>query len=837
MHGTPIAVLLLACALSAQGERAFVERAQEVGLDHRFMSGLDRVGTLFIMHDWVQVGMAPGDTDGDGDLDLLTLGRLAPNHMWRNDGGAFADDTDRAGVASPELDTCCAFGDWDRDGDLDLVIGVYEHGEGPLPGDGRIYRNDGTGAFEDVSELAGRVGNGHTTAALWLDLDHDGLLDLVLSEFDGTKNLLYRNLGGGFLEVGAEVGANIGGSTHVTGACDTDGDGFVDLHVGNDHAVSIAAGMADTLGEVVLQGNADGTYTDVTQASGLDWNLETMGLAWGDVNYDGLPDIYKTEVGTQHLEINNGWPGSGLTWMTDAYSYGVDAEWMEDPENPGWLSPTVGWGTVFADVDLDLWLDLFFVAGHVCPSGTRNQHNFMFRGDGPAAQYAFTDVTKAYGLYDEIDDRSLVSADLDHDGDIDFLIGPPGGNLRYFENQLDPPGRGWLAVVPACRTSAPGGGGVVVQWTDSLGHPHTRWIGSDGQTASQNEPRAHFGMGAEPFADVRVAFPSGVTLEFPLTPPDTEIVALEPELIRLSATSIVLPVSGSGLSVSPLARGVLEVTALAHDPTGKPLDASTAVSIDIPGLAAIGPVESVGGNEFRRRFASGPPGTYRVTVIFDAFGVRTRPRFQIVGAPTAATTLRIVPEAVRAGSNDPYELRVVPRDANGALLGAGHHVEAQVGGGVPFTLQDRGDGRYVSGLVAPSGPGPNPVHVFVDGAALGMLGTLEVGGAPSSAASWLYFESPVEVLSLNRELYQLLVTPRDDAGMRLGPGCDVQVLVHPDPNSVPVSVRTDLGPNAQDDGDFYFVLEKPAGAPADTALGTYQVFVDGVLLGEQDFLF
>ena len=100
---------------------------------------------------------------------------------------------------------------------------------------------------------------------------------------------------------------------------------------------------------------------------------------------------------------------------------------------------------------------------------------------------------------------------------------------------------GWLQVVADSHTSAPGGIGAIVEWTDSAGLIHKRSIGSDGPTASQHEPLAHFGMGLEPFADVLVTFPSGLEIGPLHALPNTRVIAVEPKLFELS--SRVLPIA------------------------------------------------------------------------------------------------------------------------------------------------------------------------------------------------------------------------------------------------------------------------------------------------------
>ena len=150
---------------------------------------------------------------------------------------------------------------------------------------------------------------------------------------------------------------------------------------------------------------------------------------------------------------------------------------------------------MFLNADHDLWLDLFQLTGHISIGEPRKQRSFLFSGQGPSAQFHFQDTTQQIGLYEESDDRGLCVGDPDQDGDLDLLIVPDTGPIRYFENQPYLSSDGWLEVRVETHTSAPGGFGTRVSFTDSLGYPHVVSIGADGTTASHNEAMAHFGLG------------------------------------------------------------------------------------------------------------------------------------------------------------------------------------------------------------------------------------------------------------------------------------------------------------------------------------------------------
>jgi len=883
-----LAVPLTLAAASPAASQTFVERAAAVGLDHVFISGMDRIGNLAAMNDWGQVGVAVGDLNGDGLLDVVAAGHIGKNRIFRNDGGSFTDVTAFARINTEDFDNAVALGDYDADGDLDLWLGSVGRLEGHLPGNSRLYENDGSGRFDDVTALAGVEGAGHSIHGKWFDVDYDGDLDLLVSEFHGGHNLHYVNNGdGSFTERGAETGIDSFGSTHIMGIVDVDGDGYVDVLVGNDYRVDVLTSIDNNEDDVHLRNDGNGYFTDVSVGAGFDHGgpdgtgpgSGTMGMTFADVNYDGVLDLYKTEQDDQFLMISGQWP-AGSPWTQAQDAYGVANATTPIPGQPGKSGPTVGWGCFFFDADRDRWEDLFKVNGHVGPNSARLQQNYMYRCDGPGAGFTFSDVTASWGLLDLYDDRGLAASDLDADGDVDLLVAPPGGSLRYFENQIPAAGNGYLHVTVDARTSAPGGGGTVVRWTDSLGHPHVRQIDSDSPSASQHEQMVYFGLGPETSVDLEVAFPSGLTRTLPGVLPDQHLTVVEPELIRLSAhtfrpaapsatpvaaggstgaskagpggqplrggvasgatAAVGAPTSGRG-SVAPAATG-LTVTAFAHDAAGTPLDGDADVSIEVPGLIARGPVEHVGGNAFRRVFdTDARPGAYRVHVSFDAFDVRIRPTVSIVGPLSAETSTTIVtPEGVRADTSDPFEVVFVPRDANGLLIGPGHTATVEVlgFGGIPETpLVDAGDGSYRAELTAPVAVGFKYVTVRFDGQELFGVANLDAAFEPTELNTVVYREDPHFQIALHLHQFKFGVTPRDLFGLRVGPEASVQLVITPDPGSEPVSERTDLSPVFRDDGEIVFVVERDPGAAVASAEGDIEVIVDGITVATLPYRF
>jgi len=832
---------------AAPASQGFVERAAEVGLVHEIATGFDKVG-LTQLFDWTQRGMALGDIDGDGDVDLLACGGVLTNSLLRNDGGVFIDVTAGSGLELGDLDSAPAFADVDRDGDLDVYIGVMAVGGlgGPAQGRGRMYLNDGTGVFTEVSTLAGTHGSGHTLFAQWVDMDLDGLLDLIAAEFFTTENHFYRNNGDGtFRDMSVELGLNTGGSTHVTCVLDVDGDGLLDLLTGNDYIVSQWPGLPNNVGDLHHRGLPDGTWLDVSDGSDFYVERGIMGYALGDVDYDGDLDVYRTDIDANHMVINRGWP-TGAPWLAEEQDYyGIAAAEVPWPSMPGGVGKGVGWGAVFLDADFDLWLDLFLVNGQVGGFNTfaqfspRYQPNFLWTGDGPGAGFTFTDRSDELGPFGEIDDRVVVTGDLDQDGDLDLVVGPTTGFVRYYENQIDRAGQGWLLVDPVCNTSGAGGFGVIARFDDSLGYPHVRQIGLDGVTAGQHENIAYFGLGNEPSVDLFVEFPSGITLEFPGTTPNQRVQAVEPELIRTSARTTPIassPTVGSARLASwSVPDGLYWVTAFAHAQDGTPLDSTADVVIDTPGLVPLTPVLPLGAGVFRRYYLKPTvPGSYRSRVAFDGWEVKIQPRVHFFD-PTdiSGTDAQLIPEAVRAGSADTFEVVVAPKDANGISLGAGNAVSVILGANPPASATDLGNGSYAIAFDAPATAGVHALAVLVNGVPVpGLALNVEAGGITVGAQSGLQKMQPSQTQSAAPHQLKVMLQPRDGNGWRLGPFADVQMVATPDVGSAPVTVRTDLHPVGIRNGEHMFVMEKPLTDPPTPAAGMLQFFVDGAMIGQ-----
>ena len=281
-------------------------------------------------------GVVVLDFDGDGLHDIYAVNSVGPNVLYRNNGDStFTETAAAAGIDDPEgrgNGGCAA--DYDNDGDQDLFVTNY--------GPSRLFRNDG-GSFADVTVSAGVMDSGdafRNTGCAWGDYDRDGFVDLVFvrhlyeshrrmfqtREFlDAIARLvLYRNNGDGtFTDTTAILGnvsgpkdpgyggqaGNIWGAGFQPGWADFDNDGDLDLYVVNDLGTDIQRNVLWR-----NDGAADGgawAFTDVSRGSGADASVFGMGIAVGDYDLDGYLDIFVTNIRDNVLLRNE---GAGLTF-------------------------------------------------------------------------------------------------------------------------------------------------------------------------------------------------------------------------------------------------------------------------------------------------------------------------------------------------------------------------------------------------------------------------------------------------------------------------------------------------------------------------------------------
>ncbi|MEE8586457.1 MAG: VCBS repeat-containing protein, partial [Acidobacteriota bacterium] len=358
-------------------------------------------------------GVAVGDFDQDGFLDLyIVRGDSGPNLLFRNRGdGSFEEVGQSAGLDLRDaLGSGPTFADWDGDGWADLFIGGIEQ---TRP---RLFRNRGDGTFQEVTEECGVSVEVDTFSAAFGDYDRDGDLDLFLTHWMGGRtepaqvNHLWRNNGDGtFTAVQDEAaGLAIFQETDFSltpNFADINNDGWPDLLVAADFGTS-----------QVFLNRQDGTFENVTSDVISDEN--GMGAAIGDYDHDGDLDWFVSSIWDPEPGESLGWGTTG----NRLYRNRGDGTFEDVTTPAGVREGYWGWGSCFADFDNDGNLDLFHVNGFFPPGrdGPRigavfsedPSRLFMSNGDG-----TFRERSLELGLEDTGQGRGLVCFDYDRDGD------------------------------------------------------------------------------------------------------------------------------------------------------------------------------------------------------------------------------------------------------------------------------------------------------------------------------------------------------------------------------------------------------------------------------------
>lgn len=440
------AAIALAASLAPAADTRFVEVTAASGIDHVVDAGPTWAegGKIFeMMQAEMGNGLAVGDYDRDGDVDVLLLGHAGtPNRLFRNelDTGSttFVDVTAEVGgdalAMGFMISRTAQFADLDDDGWLDLVIAAdTEEGLGHS----KIFRNDGGERLVDVTSGSGFETHGWLRCGLAVaDYDLDGRLDLYVTNWGAGgssgrtpfpgHNLLFRNLGDfEFEDVTLASGlGELGRDSFQAVFTDFTGNGYPDLYVAIDH----------TTDEFYF--NEGGSFLRVTSIVGATHVGNDMGAACGDIDDDLDLDVFATNITDRSGRFGTG--AGNVLYVNRQSEEGVVA-FVDEAGERGVFDTLWGWGTKFFDVDNDADLDLVAVNGFDVfieeytlrpPNPMIAQPAQLYVNDGDG----YFDFVEASGFDDPDDQRALAVFDYDRDGDQDVLIGSMRAPVRLLEN-------------------------------------------------------------------------------------------------------------------------------------------------------------------------------------------------------------------------------------------------------------------------------------------------------------------------------------------------------------------------------------------------------------------
>ena len=457
------------------------------------------------------MGMGSGaawfDYDGDGDQDLYMTMRTGPNFLFQNNGGTFTDVAAAAGVQDATGDgSGVAVADYDNDGDKDLYLA---NGDEDV-----FFENNGDGTFTDITAGSGLESSGDRrgTSASWGDFDRDGLLDLYVAHhepivgsgvpLDNTQaqDYLYVNNGDGtFTDVSTHLGVSREGHSFIGSFTDYDNDGDLDIFKINDCPFDDSAQFRLFRNDGGTDAVTDWTFTEDSANMNADWCQNGMGIAVGDYDRDGDFDYYVSDNGADGT-VPVGQKGiAGTTLLRNDGTQFTEVSVTAGVDSREW-----SWGANFFDYDLDGFQDLYLAAGAMNTFDPTPSQIWQNDGDG-----TFTNVNASSGgLDDDERTRTSVYADYDGDGDPDMFLVNYAGNTKLFQNNNNN-GNNWLIVDLQGTTSNRDGIGSKLELTTTDGvtqHFETR---SGSSLGGGDDIGAYFGFGSASITSLTVTWPSG----------------------------------------------------------------------------------------------------------------------------------------------------------------------------------------------------------------------------------------------------------------------------------------------------------------------------------------
>jgi enediyne biosynthesis protein E4 len=542
-----IALAVFACAQTKPvPEILFENAAGKAGIDYILRNSIspDR-----FYYETMIGGAAAFDFDNDGNLDIFFqngatipgLEKADPsyfNRLFRNNGdGTFTNVTDKAGLRGRGYCMGVATGDYDNDGNVDLYVCGVNYNQ--------LFHNNGDGTFTDATEKAGvtgihaRLGKLWAITAGWFDYNNDGRLDLFVNSyltyqiasaprckiqgvpaycsptnFDPLPNFLYRNNGDGtFTDVSeqSQIARHRGKGMGMAFA-DYDLDGYVDVFISND-----------SFPNFLFHNKGDGTFEEVAMPAFVAYNengktVAGMGADFRDIDNDGKPEIFHTAMFGDTFPLYRN--------LGDQFEDVTSATRLTIP-----TSRLTAWGAGIFDFDNDGYKDLFTSCAAILDNSMEiEQRPFLlpialFRNNG---NFTFTDVASQAGaLAVPAAHRGAAFGDFNNDGKLDAVVVVLNGNAQLLMNRSATRNH-WLSIELTGTTSNRDGLGTRIRVTAGklVQYNHATTTVSYN---SASEKRVHFGLGNAPIIDrIELWWPSGIKQEMTAVQPDQLLKIVEP---------------------------------------------------------------------------------------------------------------------------------------------------------------------------------------------------------------------------------------------------------------------------------------------------------------------
>ena len=501
----------------------------------RYLPETTGAGCAFLDYDndgWMDIYLV-----NSGKCDFLNPNPPLRNALYRNSrDGTFTDVTETARVGAGGFGQGVAVGDYDGDGFPDLYLTQY--------GRSILYHNNGDGTFTDVTEKAGLAAPGWASSAVWFDYDNDGRLDLFVCQFvEFSKSLnkscgpgeegkhgyciprlyqpmpscLFHNNGDGtFTDVSKASGiGKYPGKAWGAVATDINNDGLLDLFVGND-----------TVPNFLFKNVGQGRFEEIATQAGVAYSADGrarsgMGVDSADFNEDGWMDLFVANIDREMFSI---------------YQNNHD-ETFDDLAGPTGIGAATrlmsGWGLKFFDYDNDGNLDLFLANGNPDDliESLHNQVKYqeplmLFRNTGKSFQNVSAESGPAFAK--PLSARGMAIGDFDNDGAVDVLVSVNDGAPMLLRNNVGSQNH-WLGIRLVGKKSNPDAIGARINY-QAGDLKRSRMKVGGGSYLSSHDPRIVLGIGKRPKIDwleIKWPQPGGAVERFTELPVNRYITIVE----------------------------------------------------------------------------------------------------------------------------------------------------------------------------------------------------------------------------------------------------------------------------------------------------------------------